>query len=60
MDAIGDVIIVMVCLENSNPIDDVSYTNMPLLLVFHDHKSKYAVTQSDVKKKNTRKIIKVG
>jgi hypothetical protein len=50
MDAIRDVIIVMVCLENSNPIDDVSRTNMPLPQVFHDHKLKYAATKGDARR----------
>ena len=37
MDAIGDVIMVMICPENSNPIDNVSRTNIPLSRLFHDH-----------------------
>ena len=51
MDTIGDMIIVMVCPKNANPIDNVSRTNMPLPRVFHDHKSKYAATKRDARRR---------
>ena len=59
MDAIGDVIVVMICRENSNPIDNVSRTNMPLPRVFHDHESKYAATKEDAKRRTPEEISRL-
>ena len=59
MDAIGDVIVVMICNENSNPIDNVSRTNMPLPRVFHDHESKYAATKEDAKRRTPEEISRL-
>ena len=59
MEAIGDVIIVMVCPENSNPIDNVSHTNMPLPRVFHDYESKYAATKGDARRRTPEEISRL-
>ena len=59
LDAIGDLIIVMICPENSNLIDNVFRTNMPLPRVVYDHESKYVVTKGDVKKKTPKEILKL-
>jgi hypothetical protein len=59
MDAIGDMIIVMVCLENSNPINNVSRTDMPLPRVFHDHESKYVATKEDARRRTPKEISRL-
>ena len=59
MDAIEDVIIVMVCTENSNIIDNGYCTNMSLPGVFHDHESEYAATKENARTISQKKISRL-
>ena len=59
IDAIGDVIIVMISPENSNPTDNVSLIYMPLPRVFHNHESKYAAIKGDAKRRTSEEILRL-
>ena len=59
MDATGDVIIVMVCPPNSNPINNVSCTRMPLPRIFHDHESKYAASKGDARRRTLEELTRL-
>ena len=41
MEGMRDVILIMVCLEACNPIENVAHGGSPLSRLFQDHSSKY-------------------
>ena len=60
MDVIGDVIILMVCQKNSNPIDNVFSNEHAFILSFHDYETNYATTNRDTRRRTTKKNVKIG
>ena len=59
MDVIGDVIILMVCQKNSNPIDNVFSNEHAFILSFHDYETNYATTNRDTRRRTTKKMSRL-
>ena len=59
MDVIGDVIILMVCQKNSNPIDNVFSNEHAFIMSFHDHETNYATTNRDTRRRTTKKMSRL-
>ena len=45
MEGMGDVILIMVCPEACNPIENVARGGGPLSRLFQDHSSKYRIAR---------------
>ena len=57
MEGMGDVILIMVCPEACNPIENVARGGGLLPRLFQDHPSKYRTARGDQKRKTPEEVI---
>ena len=59
MEGMGDVILIMVCLEACNPIENVAHGVGPLPRLFQDHSSKYKTARGDQKRRTPEEFLRL-
>ena len=59
MEEMGDVILIMVCPEACNPIENVARGGSPLPRLFRDHPSKYETTRRDQKRRTLEEVMRL-
>ena len=59
MEGMGDVILIMVCCEACNPIENVTRGGGPLPRLFQDHPSKYQTARGDQKRRTPEEVMRL-
>ena len=57
MEGMGDVILIMVCPEACNPIENVARGGGPLPRLFQDHPSNYKTARGDQKQRTPKEVM---
>ena len=59
MDGMGDVMLIMVCPEACNPVENVARAGSPLPHLFQDHSSKYKTARGDEKRRTPEEVLRL-